>query len=119
MNRPLFALVIVIILIISSFFISRSCPGRQDAKLASGTVTAIYPTGTKDAVFKISGSKWLFSIKKALVKNFKLSELRNKLLGKKVNILYADQWTPLDPSASKVIAELSCENDLLYSEIQK
>lgn len=90
---------------------------KSDCKNVTGIVTAIYEDGTKDAVFKISGQKPIFYINRGLEKKFNLNDLVDKLKGKEVTILYADNWTPLGSiSECHPINELSTKEELVYSE---
>jgi hypothetical protein len=90
---------------------------RSECKNVTGIVTAIYQDGTRDVVFKISGQKPVFYINRGFEKKFTLNALIDKLEGKEVTILYADNWTPLGSiSECHPINELSSNNELVYSE---
>jgi len=119
MKKALYILGLVLATIALVFFISPSKLNREQTKQTSGIVTAVYASDTKDVIFKISGSKVSFCIKKHLKKSLDLNELKEKLVGKKVTIWYNDCWTPLDPGSKKQIAELSFDDGLLYSELAK
>ena len=115
-SGPLFLLAIVVTLIVFSEY-----PGvKSKCRHISGIVTAIYEDGTKDAVFKISGQNSVFYINRGLEKTFSLSGLLEKLKGKQVNILYADNWTPLGSiTECRHISELSTDLEMVYSEFQE
>ena len=92
---------------------------KSKCKHISGIVTSIYEDGTKDAVFKIQGQNSVFYINRGLEKTFSLSGLLEKLKGKEVNILYADNFTPLGSIAEcRHISELSTDQETVYSEFQ-
>ena len=93
---------------------------KSKCKHISGIVTAIYEDGTKDAVFKIAGQNSVFYINRGLEKTFSLNTLLEKLKGKEVNILYADNFTPLGSIAEcRHISELSTDQEMVYSEFQE
>jgi len=119
MKKALYILGLIIVIITFVTFFSPSGVSREQVKKASGVVTAIYASGSHDAVFKISDSKMVFCIKRHLKKGVDLADLKSKVLGKKVTILYTEKWTPFDPSSKKQIAELISDEDLLYSELAK
>ena len=111
-------LILLLILAITISFIAY--PGiRSKCKQISGTVTSIYEDGTKDAVFKIAGQTSVFYINRGLEKTFNLTELLEKLKGKEVTILFADNGTPLGSIAEcRPISELSTNEELVYSEFE-
>jgi len=90
---------------------------KEACKKISGIVTSIYEDGTKDAVFQIAGQNKVFYINRGIEKNISISDLSQKLVGKEVNILYADNWSPLGSiGESKPISELSAGEELVYTE---
>ena len=117
MKKALLILFISISVIAGLLVIS---PGNyySCSKEASGVVTSVYASAQKDLVLKVAGFKWPFCINGGLKKNFNLQALREKLLGKKVRIEYAERWNPLDPWAQKNIASIQVEDRLLYSNGQ-
>lgn len=92
---------------------------KNTCKRISGIVTSIYEDGTKDAVFQIEGQKKVFYIDRGVEKNMSIVSLTEKLVGKEVNILFADNWSPLGSiGESKPISELSSGEELVYTEFQ-
>lgn len=90
---------------------------KAACKKISGIVSTIYEDGTKDAVIQLEGKKNVFYINRAIDKNLSIPKLSEKLLGKEVDILYADNWSALGTiGESKAISELSAGEELVYSE---
>lgn len=93
---------------------------KSKCKHISGVVTAIYEDGAKDAVFKIAGQNSVFYIDRGFDKTLSLSDLSEKLKGKEVNILYADNSTALGSIGEcRSISELSTGEEMVYSEFQE
>ncbi len=113
-SGPLLLILFFVIVIVLNQY-----PGvKSKCKHISGIVTAIYEDGTKDAVFKISGQNSVFYINRGLEKTFSLSGLLEKLKGKEVTILYADNSTPLGSiTECRHISELTTGEELIYSEL--
>lgn len=118
MKNVLFALSFGLVL--SFVFLSGNTgiiKSKAACKKISGIVTSVYEDGTKDAVFRISGQNMVFYINRAIEKKMTISALTEKLKGKEVNILYADNWSPLGSiGESRSISELSAGQELVYSE---
>jgi hypothetical protein len=95
-------------------------PSRENSKVVKGVVTEISEGGVKDAVFHLSGSSpGQYYINRGLENSFNLTYLRKSLLGKQIEISYADHWTPLDPfgDAARHITELKVGNKVLHTEL--
>ena len=116
LKRALCILGLTVVVIVFVIAISPARFLHGDCKKASGVVTCVYAANPKDAVFKIAGFDVSFYVNKVLEKKSTITDLRNKLIGKKVTILYADRWTPLDPGSTKHILSCKVEEALLYAE---
>jgi hypothetical protein len=109
-----FGIILVCVFLSGNAVFSKS---KSTCKRISGIVTSIYEDGTKDAVIQISGQNKVFYINRAIEKNLSISSLTQKLVGKEVDILYADNWSPLGSiGESKSISELSAGEEKVYSE---
>ena len=109
-----FGIVLVFVFLSGNAGLTKS---KAACKKISGIVTSIYEDGTKDAVFLIAGQNKVFYINRAIEKNMSISGLTQKLVGKEVDIFYADNWSPLGSiGESKPISELSSGQELVYSE---
>ena len=78
---------------------SRSCKIK-------GFVTGVYQKG-KNAVLKIAGRNGGFILRDT-------KELRERILGKEIEIFYADESTPLDPQPDKPVKEVLLEGEKIY-----
>jgi len=84
-------------------------------KSAEGKITMVYKGGVGDAVFELAGNSQSFYLNRAY-QGYGKSKVES-LVGQNVRIVFAEQWTPLDPfgKASKNIVELSA-GDAVYSQ---
>jgi hypothetical protein len=86
--------------------------------VASGTVSAIYESGTRDIAFRLKESKKVFYINRGLSNGLMLDTLRNKLMDRQVVFKYPRYWTPLDPGSSmRHISKVEFEGKTIYSEL--
>jgi hypothetical protein len=115
-KRALCILGLAVFVIVMIIAISPAGLLNKNCKKTSGVVTSVYAANPKDAVLKIAGFDVCFYVNKVLEKKITIADLRNKILGKKVTILYADNWTPLDPGSTKQIVSCSVDETVLYSE---
>jgi hypothetical protein len=76
-----------------------------------GLVTEVYQKG-KNAVLKIAGRNGCFILHTT-------KELRERLLGKEIEIFYADDSTPLDPQLNKPVKEVLLKGEKIYHEEKK
>lgn len=107
---PLGALLLFVIV-----FSGRNIKNR--CRQISGIVSAIYEDGTRDAVIRLEGHQGLFYINRGLENTFSLDLLVEKLKGREVTIVYADNQTPLGViSECRHISELYSGEETVYSE---
>lgn len=94
---------------------------RNNCETIKGTVTEVKEGGAKDLVIKVSGQDRILYINRGLEKKFNLPEFREKFIGKKVTVSFADHWTPLDPfsKGSRHITELTIGKEIVYSEFKE
>lgn len=111
MKKALYLLTLTLVVIALVIVVSPRRHNSGVARVISGTVNGFYQSG-RDVMLTITGLKHTFCIRGGS----QLKALREELSGKKVRILYEDSWTPLDPGASKPVAELRLDEQILYSE---
>jgi hypothetical protein len=73
---------------------------------AHGKIVKVYEGGVKDAVFELADSERSFYLNRAYQGYGEVA--MNRLVGRDVQISYAEKWTPLDPFGNglKSIVEL-------------
>lgn len=117
MKKSVYLLIItfVILLVVALIPIRAS---KENSVLVVGKVKNITEGGVKDIVIELDNSKITYYINRGFENSFEIEKLRKELVGKKVTLLYAKNWTPLAPfgTTSKHITLLSFNNKVLYSE---
>lgn len=74
--------------------------------------------GEGDIVVKLKNSNNYYYINRAIDYGYSVEVLKEKLVGKKIELLAISHWTPLDPaSKTKHIAEIKTDGVLIYSEL--
>lgn len=74
--------------------------------------------GEGDIVIKIKKDKNYYYINRAIDHGILVSDLKEKLINKEVELFTVKHWTPLDPlSRTKHIAEIRIDGVLIYSEM--
>ena|SRR6476660_6816763 len=82
-------------------------------KTEQGQITKVYEDGVKDAVFELAGEEHSFYLNRAYQGYGKTA--MEQLVGRKVQIVYGEKWTPLAPLGTefKNIVELKV-GDAVY-----
>ncbi len=118
MNKVLLILgLLALVLIISLRPIDTS---KENSLIVFGKVVSVSEGGYKDAGFRLEGKKEFYYINRALVKHFKLAELK-QLEGQWLSIRYANHWSVfgLFFTPGWHITELRQGDRILYSEFEK
>ncbi|MBC8052381.1 MAG: hypothetical protein H7Y13_04910 [Sphingobacteriaceae bacterium] len=120
MKKPILTLFAFLFILFAIMALRPVSPSRENSKLIIGTVNDIREGGTKDIVFSLVGESRLYYINRGLERNLALESLRKATTKKKLEILYADHWTPLDVfgKAAKHITELRIDNKIIFSELK-
>jgi hypothetical protein len=109
------AFVIIGLLLCAAVFVRVCCPSVFESKVkyASGVVSSIYLDSGKQATLKIQGLKTAFTVPSGFFRKLGIDGLKQRLVGKEVRVLYADRWTPLDPTCSKEAEQIYIGRDIL------
>lgn len=115
-----FTLVIGFLFFGGTLFRPISIPyNESDCVKISGVVESIREGGDKDIVFKIQDQKTQFYINRGLEQGFTIDELKDRLIGKNVTILYPEHWTMIDGfSTIKHLSVLKHNGETIFSEIK-
>lgn len=91
----------------------------KEKKVVEGIVSSVSEGGVKDAIVKLEEQEISFYINRGFEKQFTLESLTNHIVGKKVTIHYANDWTPLAPfgTDSKHIKQIEVDQKILYSDL--
>ena len=91
---------------------------NDDCLPVSGTVQWIGSGGPADIVFKLHNDERVFYINRGEESGLSIKDLRASLTDRKIELLYADHWTPLDPrSQHRHVSKLVFEGEVLYNEL--
>lgn len=89
----------------------------ENAVFVKGIVKNIHEGGGKDIVFRLQGVSQLYYINRGLEQGLELYELKTKLIGKQVEIVFPEYWTPLDWSNSvRHLSRLSLGQEIIFDE---
>lgn len=121
MRNLLAVFILSVLILVGLLSISRPVPvptTETDCIVASGTVSAIYESGTRDIAFRLKESEKVFYINRGLNAGLMLDTLRNKLMDRRVVFKYPRYWTPLDPgSSTRHVSKVEFEGKTIYSEL--
>ena len=86
--------------------------------IVEGIVSSVREGGVKDAVVTLEEHEISYYINRGFEHKFTLESLTQHIVGKKVTIHYADNWTPLSPfgTDSKHITRIEVDQKILYSD---
>ena len=74
--------------------------------------------GEGDIVISIKNSNNYYYINRAINQGYSVEVLKEKLVGKEIEMLTISHWTPLDPSSkTKHIAEIKTDSLIIYTEL--
>ncbi len=91
----------------------------KNCETHTGVVEEVLPgKGKSDIVIQIKQDDHYYYINRGMENGLLVADLKSKLTGKQVQLLTIKHWTPLDfVSSSKHIAQLSLNNEVVYSEM--
>lgn len=81
-----------------------------------GNIVKVFEAGEYDLNFRIEGEETVFYINRGLEHTFKLTEVRNELLGKEVTLYYARHWTLIPNNYSRHVTRLEYNGEVRYNE---
>lgn len=91
---------------------------KENSQTLKGVIRTVNLSTTKDLEITLTGDKRTFYINRATDKNLDIQKLVDNLPSKTVTLLYADQWTILDPLGSyRHITEMTVDKDLIFTEL--
>ena len=81
-----------------------------------GIVTDMYQAGIKDLVLKINGQTRAYYLDEGLAQGFNLSELKNKLLNKKVTIRCSTPLNFTSDHTTHYISQVQFEDEIILTD---
>ena len=91
---------------------------KENSQTLKGIVRTVKLSSTNDLEITLTGDKRTFYINRATEKNLDIKQLSETLPTKTVTLLYADQWTVLDPLGSyRHVTELTVDKNLVFTEL--
>jgi hypothetical protein len=118
MRKPIFITTIAISVILLVLVLMPVNTSAENSVKVTGIVQTISEGGVKDLVFKLENNKGSYYINRGLENGFTLEKSKKDLIGKKVILFYAKNWTPLAPfgSTCKHITHFVANDSVLFSE---
>jgi hypothetical protein len=89
--------------------------GKQSV-IERGVVTDMYQAGIRDLVLKINGRARAYYLDEGLAQGFNLSELKNKLLNKKVTIKYSKPLNFTTEHTTHYISQVQYEDEIILTD---
>jgi len=113
-----YAIALVIILIIYSFWYLRPVPKptKENIIPVLGQVVRIYESGEKDISIELKNDSRHFYINRGLEQGLSLKVLNNKLMHKQAKLYYINYWQPLPESDTRHLAKVEISDEILFSE---
>jgi hypothetical protein len=90
----------------------------KQAIVEQGIVTELYEAGVKDLVLKINGKARSYYLDEGLAQGFNLSQLRDKLLNKKVVIKYDKPNSFTTENTTHYISQVRYEDEIILSDVE-
>lgn len=72
--------------------------------------------GENDIVFVLENDRNEYYINRGLEHGLDIEKLKNRIEGQEIELLYIRYWTPIFTSAPRHIAEISLNQEIIYSE---
>ncbi len=89
----------------------------KNAITVTTIIKSVFEGGEKDIVFTTYGSDEVYYINRGLEQDLDIAQLRERLVGEEVVIVYPKYWSPLDAKQKvKHLSKLLHQDDLIYDE---
>lgn len=114
-------IVFSIIFFVAALFILRPVPivSEGEAITENGILIDIYGNSSKDIIFILKNNPTKFYINRGLENGLEIENLKEKLIGKTINVKYPRQWTPLDwNNSGRHISKLEYNGEVFFNELK-
>ncbi len=93
---------------------------KSDSVLLQGQVSSVSFNETNhDLNIRIAGDDRFFYINRAQEHGLDIQKVIDRIKDRRITLLYADHWTPLDPfSSTRHITEIAINDSLVFSEFR-
>jgi hypothetical protein len=118
MKKIIFKIILGVLVVFLVLVLIPINTSAENSIKVTGVVKSISEAGTSDLVFELEDKKATYYINRGLENGFTLEKTKNDLIGKKIILFYAKNWTPLAPFGTKTkhITHFVANDSVLYSE---
>ena len=84
-----------------------------------GVIVDVYEGGVNDVVFKVDGDNVSYYVNRGTELGLNVENLKKKLIGNQVMLIYPDRWTPLDRNnKSRHLSKVEFNDEIIFNELR-
>lgn len=119
MKTTVLTIAIAVLLVLAALSIRPVEISRKGSLMVRGIIKSVSVNSSHDLEIVLADDNRTFYVNRAADRDLDIPQLMQDLPARTATLLYADQWTILDPFGStKHITELTVDSELIFSEIQ-